>query len=159
MTTQRPDCLRHEGADYRIKPFPLETLSNNWSRTDSGKGAGRNISRFGVMSTACWRGYLASWEIRNDKLYLVGFDSVDMEGNPLTIEDVFETDRLFAFWFTGEVRSAFGERIYGMYEPTMRFEHVWKFQFGVLQSRTLRDNDTPELRKRERALRSFIDNI
>lgn len=159
MTTQHPDYLRHEGADYRIKPFPLEELGPNWSSIDQGRGDGFSISRFGLLSTACWRGYVASWEIFNYKLYLVGFDTVDKDGNPLTIQDVFETDRLLAFWFTGAVRSAFGERVYGMFEPTMQFEHVWQFQFGVLQSRTLRDNDTPELRERERQRRSFIDNL
>lgn len=159
MTTQHPDLLRHEGADYRIKPFPLENIGANWSSVDRGDGV--HVTRFGYLSTACWRGYIASWEITNNKLYLVGFDTKDNDGNPLTIRDVFETERLFAFWFTGELRSSFGSHVSGLYEPTMRFDHVWQFKFGVLQSRTLRNNDTPERRGRgyRPGDRSFIDNL
>jgi hypothetical protein len=156
MTTQRPDWLLHEGEDHPIKPFPLEALGGHWASLD--RGNGRLVTRFGLLSTACWRGYVARWEIVHDKLYLVGFETLDQTGTPLTMQDVFETDRLFAFWYSGEARSAFGERVFGMHEPTMQFEHVWQFQFGVLQSRSLRSNDTPELRKRERDRLSFIDN-
>jgi hypothetical protein len=157
MTTQRPDWLRHEGADYPIKPFPLEALGGHWASLD--RGDGHFVTRFGSLSSGCWRGYVARWEIVNDRLYLVGFETLDQEGHPLTIQDIFETDRLFAFWFTGEVSSAFGDHVFGKYEPTTRFDHVWKFRFGVLESRTPRNNDTPELRARERNLRSFSDNL
>jgi hypothetical protein len=74
MTTQRQDILRHEGPD------------------------GRSVSRFGPLSTACWRGYVAKWEIVNDQLYLVGFHTKDKDGNPLAMRDVFKTDRRLAFW-------------------------------------------------------------
>lgn len=157
MTTQRSDWLRHENSDYPIKPFPLEALGSQWASLD--RGDGHFLTRFGLLSTGCRRGYVARWDIVNDRLYLVGFETLDQEGKPLTIQDIFETGRLFAFWFTGEVRSGFGERVFGMYEPTMQFEHVWQFQFGVLKSRSMRDNDTPELRERERRLRSFLDNL
>lgn len=150
MTTQSPDLLRHEGAEYGIKPFPLESLGSSWSRIECVNGS--TSLRFAWRSTACRRGYVANWEIVHNRLFLVGFSANDINNNPLTMQDIFATDRLFAFWYTGAVRSSFGERIYGLYEPTMRFDHVWNFDFGILTSRTLRDNDKHENRGRQRSL-------
>jgi hypothetical protein len=111
MNNQRTDNLCYEDIDFAIKSFPLESLGSNWSRIDAGWGIGFKFSRFGLMSTACWRGYVVSWEISNNRSYMVGFETIQMCGNHLSIKGVFETDRLLAFWFTGEISSGGDEDV------------------------------------------------
>ena len=66
--------------------------------------------QFGISrSTACWRGYIGSWEIDDNKLYLVG-----LEGNPdkesTDLNYVFPNqDRVFACWFSGHIRLGIGK--------------------------------------------------
>jgi len=55
-----------------------------------------------ILSTACWRRYVGMWEIRNQKLYLVGISGkYKLEA----------TDPLFAEWFTGKLIIPRGEML------------------------------------------------
>lgn len=140
MTTQIDDMLFHDGASYRVRGFPLANLGESWcslARDDGTLG-----SRFGGgTNTACRRKYVATWTVDGGRLYLTGFNAVDLDGNALCVEDVFGTDRLFAFWYTGKLSSPFGDRIRGMFDPVYQFDHLWRFQHGSLLDRTIRHNN------------------
>lgn len=58
MTAQIADALDHQGQTHKLFTNPLEFLLD-----------GRRPAFVGENS-ALWRGYVALWEIRNDRLYL-----------------------------------------------------------------------------------------
>ena len=55
-----------------------------------------------VFSTACWRGYVGTWEIRGDKFYLV-----KLVGRFRLVG----TEPLFADWFSGVLRIPRGKML------------------------------------------------
>ena len=64
---------------------------------------------FGALGSRCWKGYIGTWEIKDEKLYLI---SLFGNGNHpqrwysiIDIEFLFPKQReVFAEWFTGELR-------------------------------------------------------
>jgi len=59
---------------------------------------------FGVIfSTACWRQYVGTWEIKDDKFYLV-----NLSGRYKFLGDT----PIFADWFTGTLRIPKGEMLH-----------------------------------------------
>ncbi|MBI6115998.1 hypothetical protein [Salegentibacter maritimus] len=70
--------------------------------------------RFEPPNTACWRGYFGTWELENDKLYLIDFegDLEDLDGNIATrnLKDLFPGQKkVFADWFTGLIKIEMGK--------------------------------------------------
>lgn len=141
MTIQIGDILIHGNAQYNVRPFPLAVLGEGWRTIPGDESRSR---RPWIKSTACRRGYVATWRIEHDRLYLV---RIHGESPSLNMQSVFGTDRLFAFWFSGPLRSPFGESIrdtFDMFDTRRQFDHLWHFEFGVLTSRTIRHNPTPQ---------------
>lgn len=147
MTTQSASRMIDSGEEFRVKPFPLSQLGDSWCTVIVN---GEKFPRFRKNSTNNHKAYDATWEIENERLYLTSFHAYVDEWLDLSIEDVFGTEKLFAFWFTGELKSNIGKRIYGMFEPTYEKNNVWRFEHGVLKERYVRTNDTAEdIRKTE----------
>ena len=72
----------------------------------------------GIMSTWCWRGYVGTWEIANDKFYLM-----DLSGDlRLTVGP------LLANWFTGVLRVPRGERLHYVH---MGFGSVYEEELHI----------------------------
>jgi hypothetical protein len=69
--------------------------------------------RFESTSTALWRGYVGSWEIVADRLYLVDLSGTLEDGSDATLETVFPgfPDRVFAHWYSGTVRIPQGKQL------------------------------------------------
>jgi len=61
---------------------------------------------FQFTCTALWRGYIGSWEIIDDRLYLVELSGRLMGGTDANLETLFPgyPDRVFAHWYSGKVR-------------------------------------------------------
>jgi hypothetical protein len=119
MTIQTPETLIYEGIEYSMRSFVLEQVKPK--------------IEFHPIGSFCWRGYRGTWEIKNNKLYLVDLIAwrrdpnsrrivpqirVDEEAEfymgereefdfqELALQDVFpavSTDGVFADWFTGEL--------------------------------------------------------
>ncbi len=82
---------------------------------------GGNTPEFQFNCTALWRGYIGSWEIIDDKLYMVGLTGTTKDGSEANLATVFPgfPDRVFAHWFSGEVRLPQGKLlhyVHGGYE-------------------------------------------
>ncbi|MDR0834658.1 MAG: tetratricopeptide repeat protein [Candidatus Symbiothrix sp.] len=69
--------------------------------------------KFAAASTACWRGYVGTWELKDNALYLV-----DFIGNVRTWENSSQVDINYLFpneteikatWFTGKLRVPIGK--------------------------------------------------
>jgi len=72
-----------------------------------------------IGSTACWRGYIGTWEIKNGYFYLV-----KIEGGYRIIGD----DPIIADWFTGALRIPKGEIIHYVH---MGFGSVYEEEIHV----------------------------
>ena len=95
MTTQVNEQIIIDGKEYPLincPPLPEDDLIIQ-----------RNSNELYEKSTACHRGYVGYWEIKNDKLYLIDFSSPNYE--------LIESPPIFADWVSYEVKIATGEII------------------------------------------------
>ena len=110
MTAQFTEVLKYQGETLSLCTYPLHIY---W------KSSGNPIE-LQSTSTGCWRGYVGTWEIAGDRLYLVKFwgnrkgkGKGESENENVGLADVFPDypDGVFAHWFTGELRCPQGERL------------------------------------------------
>ncbi len=95
MTAQMSEVLHYEGQKLSMMGSPLDVhfaLRGEWPS-------------FRVPSTALWRGYVGTWEVRHGRLYLIGLRAQLKDGTTVTLETLFPgyPDRVFAHWFTGKL--------------------------------------------------------
>ena len=93
------------------------------------------------MCTALWRGYVATWEIENDSLFLVRIQINYCGDNPIDLDLVgeFGKDRIFANWFNGEIRSQIGSMLSYMhagYGSVYEREQFFKIKEGSITNIT-----------------------
>jgi hypothetical protein len=113
VTAQIADTILIRGEEFRLASEPLERC---WARP------GRERPNFTIPHSACWRGYVASWEIVGGKLYLRGIEGTlappgtkvlgpAENGRAATLQELFpgEAIPVFAGWFTGTLRVQEGE--------------------------------------------------
>jgi hypothetical protein len=111
-TEQWPDFLILNGVLYELPvssypsgDLPLESLWKN----------PRAELRFSVMSTGCWRGYTAVWEIKDDSLYLRALDAW-RDHKKVGLKDIFperfKDGRVKADWFDGQLAAAVSDHMH-----------------------------------------------
>ena len=103
MTAQVCESIIYKGKKLEMATEPLKVILDN-----------RPELEFYEEWTSCWRGYHGTWEIADERLYLV-----ELERDTSIIEDrqcigeVFPNQNppIFAEWFTGEIRLPTGEEL------------------------------------------------
>ena len=103
MTAQIGERLTYQGESLIMCTSPLSDFfvyGDSWPR-------------FARTNTGLWRNYIGTWEIVNDRLYLIGLEATMMDGTPATLATVFPDfpDRVFAHWYSGELRVPRGNLI------------------------------------------------
>jgi hypothetical protein len=100
MTAQIPDILMLNGQKHSLFSLPLEVFFE--------KRSGR--PKFRVPHTGCWRGYVASWEVRDNRLFLLSVRGQLSDGAKFDAAWLFpnETLPVFAEWFTGTLKLPLG---------------------------------------------------
>jgi len=109
MTAQLRDTLEHAGNTMGMTSLPLSTY---WLMNDSRQADdATNARHFADMGTFCWRRYTAQWRIEQEHLYLVAINATYEDGTQAELEDFFPgyPERVFAHWFSGELRCPRGE--------------------------------------------------
>lgn len=103
MTAQAHEKLIYEGEVHGMCTEPLSDFVNQ----------GGKLPHFLEYCSALWRGYIGTWEVAGKRLYLVGVDGTLLGGKQASLEDLFPgyPDRVFAHWFSGEVRLPKGELV------------------------------------------------
>jgi hypothetical protein len=111
-TAQVPDIITFEGKKRPLLTNPLESYFKEGERP-------KFHTRPGGVVTSNWRGYVATWEIEGDTLYLVGLDSwvcKDFRSENCKKADLlelfgenFKDGKVKADWFTGDLRIPDGE--------------------------------------------------
>jgi len=152
------DTLSFSWYSYPLDFYPNRELINPRSLFEC---------RIGPCCTCCWRGYIAIWEIIDNKLYLtkiknycylsymrdvaaynnvgIGIDSIGSEFADLKVlfPERYENGKIYADWFTGNIAIPQGKTLF--YVPTKEqyaYERELEFYFekGILKWTKLCDN-------------------
>lgn len=108
--------------------------------------------QFVSNSTANWRGYVATWEMIKsegaERLYLVKLRANRTRSELIGLADLFPGfDKVFAHWFSGELRCPQGERlnyVHGGYSSTYEYDLMMELKQGVLVHKYAKHNLSPE---------------
>jgi len=108
---------------------------------------------FRHSTTACWRGYVGTWEVLEGRLYLIALTGWLNGGEQATIETVFPSyrERVFAHWVTGTVRLPQGkllEYVHLGYASTYERDLLLQFKKGELIGRFVRENGESQGKRR-----------
>lgn len=101
MTAQFAEQLQHNEQSLSLCAYPL-----------TGYLLQRNSAvRFTETSTACWRGYVGNWAVRERRLYLTGLDGTLSDGRVANLQTLFPDypEGVFAHWYSGEARCTRGK--------------------------------------------------
>ncbi len=103
MTAQFSERLRYEGEELSMCCEPLGAYF---------RLAGIEPG-FMSLSSALWRGYLGTWEIRHQRLYFVGLQGRLKDGSDASVSTLFPDfpERVFAHWYSGELRLPRGKML------------------------------------------------
>jgi hypothetical protein len=107
-TAQEPDVIFYKGQKQSLYSNPLEAYYSD----------GRKRPNFMIapdtIRTSNWRGYIATWEVKDNKLYLTDIDSW-IDGRKATLEhlfgDKYQNGGIEATWFSGKLRIPDGKRL------------------------------------------------
>ena len=109
---------------------------------------------FELTCSACWRGYIGTWEILDDHLYLTDLSELMGDGKK-NMQTFFPDDpvRVFAYWYSGQLRVPQGERVvdpgfYSSYERDLLID----IKKGVVQKIEVRENELPMIKPKESEL-------
>lgn len=141
LTEQTPDILVLRDQTYYLKSFPLDDLKlwNTSQLNDSIE-----------LNSGCWRGYQATWVVRNDSLFLTGMTDcykkyqIDLESYFAERKPKVEVqeNELFAYWYDA--------KLIQYQHPFLNEEESAKYLYSI---------DWRELKKNERVVLTFKNGI
>lgn len=139
MTAQIAEKLRYEGRGLSMCSEPLSTFF----------ALGGYQPNFESNCTALWRGYVGEWEVKDNRLYMIGLSGVLEDGSEASLETVFPgfPDRVFAHWYSGRVRIPEGkvlEYVHMGYGSTYESDLMINIEKGVVVSTKVIHNGVSE---------------
>ena len=151
MTAQVSERLIYGGKEIALFSNPLSLYLQQTGNS------------FESPHTACWRGYVGTWEIIEsggvERLYIVGLSAHKTYEEVLSLSDVFPGySKVFAHWFSGELRCPQGEMldyVHGGYASSYEYDLLMEFKHGVLVNKHARHNKPPP-KKDEKDYPSFL---
>jgi hypothetical protein len=135
MTAQIPERLTYQGNEHAMCTNPLSDYFSMVGESPN----------FEMSCTALWRGYVGSWEIIADRLYLTGLSGRLEGGGRASLEMVFPGfhDRVFAHWYSGSIRLPQGrqlEYVHMGYGSTYEQDLLLTIERGVVTQQTTKQN-------------------
>ncbi len=139
MTAQVHEILKMNGKEYSLACTPEIPEDSDFIEIVSDDEKEQFVRGI-IFSTACWRRYIGTWEIKDDRLFLV-----DIIG----IFKKTQKELIFADWYSGTLKILKGELLkyihmefYSIYEEEI---HI-VIEKGFVQSIAIIDNrDKKEL--------------
>ncbi|WP_143093356.1 hypothetical protein [Halpernia frigidisoli] len=115
-TSQEPDKIKIKGIEYSLLNNPLEKyLSENKIIDEKLYDLGTSIDGYRNISTGNYRGYIATYEIKNSKLYLIDLVIPDPNSNfekEISVFDkLFQDENSMNLHYTGILELPTGEFI------------------------------------------------
>jgi hypothetical protein len=130
-THQTPDYLIIDKDTLPIYSNPLESYFDNCERPAS-------IAE--MTSTACWRGYVATFRLQNDSLFLVNLQH-DYKGETIDFNTIFDENTTnqpkFAYWVSHDLMVPSGKLLsydHMGYGSTYDTETDYSFKNGLFKS-------------------------
>lgn len=135
MTAQIGERLIYDGREVSMCSEPLGEFF----------ALGGRKPEFESNCTALWRGYVGTWEIVGDRLYIVGLSGRLKDGTEATLETVFPgyPERVFAHWYSGTLRIPEGqllEYVHMGYASTFEHDRLIEIERGVVVGIHVRQN-------------------
>ena len=127
MTAQLKEILLYKGKKFGMATEPLAPYLKN-----------RKDINFLFRSTACWRGYFGTWELRDKKLFIIALKACtdDYRDYEADLNYLFPNkNEVFADWFSGEIRVPQGKMLQYVhmgYQSIFEKDLMLKFKKGVL---------------------------
>ena len=142
MTAQVSERLIYGGKEIPIFSNPLSTYIRQTG------------IKFESPTTANWRGYVGTWEIKGtpeigERLYLVEIKAHKTYEEILGLKDLFPNspNGVFAHWYSGTLRCPQGNRVKYVhmgYASKYEYELFMEFQQGVLVNQYTKHNPPEE---------------
>lgn len=139
MTAQFAERLHYQGEDVAMCTNPLYDYF----------AMGGIEPRFEVNCTALWRGYVGSWEIVDNRLYLIKLSGTLEDGADASLATLFPAfpDRVFAHWYSSTIRIPQGrqlEYVHAGYGSIFESDLFLDIDRGVVTATRVCHNGTPE---------------
>ena len=135
MTAQASEKIIIDDEEYKLLAEPLESYLE------------KRKLKFDVRNTACWRGYIGTWELKDNELYLTGFYG-KIKGKEVDLNFLFpDASSVKADWFTGLLRIPVGDMIqyvHGGFDSVYSDEMYIEMKHGKAVKTTLRHNEYDE---------------
>jgi hypothetical protein len=143
-TAQIPDFLIYQGDTLAIYANPLEGyFDKKGERTIAG------LEMEG-MCTALWRGYVGTWTIERDSLFLISIETDYCSDDPikLDISQEFGSNKVFADWVSSELINPFGKQIKYIHQG---YESIYEYErgFEFINGKLVRENKYDNSKSRE----------
>lgn len=132
MTAQGMEVLIYKGEKYDMASLPLTSYPKEKNIKWEPRG----------FFSACWRGYIGTWSIEDNKLYLLHIKSWGLPEE--VINHIFNgQEKVFAQWYTGTLCIPLGKMLHyvhlgflSVYEKDLFLE----IENGILVSQYERKN-------------------
>lgn len=127
MTAQVPEKLRYQDEEVSMCTTPLDDYFC----------MGGSKPNFEVPFTALWRGYVGTWEILNNRLYLIDLQAAFFGGSEASVSTIFPDtpQRVFAHWYSGTLRVPQGKLlkyVHGGFGSTYERDQLLEIERGLL---------------------------
>ena len=137
MTIQAGDILTYRGEKTTIATEPLKSYLEIHS--DVG---------FILKSTGLVRGYIGTWEIKNNQLYLISLLGFVENNKKVDLNYLFPNKmEVFASWYSGDIRIPEGELLKKInlgYASIFEKDRILSFKEGIIIGETVKDNTKPD---------------
>lgn len=131
-TGQIPDFLIYKGDTLSLFSNPLEGYFNFQHKRPN-----KLFDSLGYNSTACWRGYIAHWKLRNDSLFLTRLEG-DKSNIDLSVifKKKVKNGEVFAAWVNENINNPYGKLLYYEhmgYNSLYEYERDFVIKKGILK--------------------------
>ncbi len=145
-TAQIGDTLIYKGQNFWLSVEPLEHYFAQ-------EGVKRPPDLFKPSCSACWRGYVATWEVTDGALFLnkVVEGSCGNNAPEIPLDKLFPGQKgpIMATWFSGTIRAPHGkllEYVHMGYSSRYEKELVITIEKGKIVKEEVLDNSKVELK-------------
>jgi hypothetical protein len=144
MTAQFGERLHYDGQEMSMCTHPL---GDYFALGGINPGFGQE---WPLDCTALWRGYIGTWEVLGERLYLVAIHKLVLKGTETNLlETVFPgyPDRVFAHWYSGTLRIPQGNTlkyVHMGYQSTYERDMLIDVERGVIGDVRIRENEIPK---------------
>jgi hypothetical protein len=151
FTPQMPDRLIIGQDTFRLNASPLESHPDIDSMHERLFGEGNTCEGF----TACGRGYIATWQLIDNTLYLLSIHNCCDKGSSkahlwFLFGKKYQNGRVKADWLSAQLISPRGKQLYNLYSSVgIGYEKdiVYEFEEGILKNTVVHDNTKSKISK------------